>query len=116
MGGNLINCPDNVGTPSPSANLLLIKVLLNSIISTQGARFANADLANFYPMTLLKRPKYAKIKLDDIPLEIITKYNLLNLATNDGWVYIKCAHGMYGLPQSGSLGHDLLEEHLNKDG
>ncbi len=52
MGGNLINCPDDVGTPT--ANLLLIKIFLNSVISMKGAKFANADLANFYLMTPLK--------------------------------------------------------------
>ncbi len=63
MGGNLINYPDDVGTPT--ANLLLIKIFLNNVISTKGAKFANADLANFYLMTPLKRPEYAKIKLTD---------------------------------------------------
>ncbi len=43
MGGNLINYPDDVGTPI--AILLLIKIFLNSVISTKGAKFANADLA-----------------------------------------------------------------------
>jgi hypothetical protein len=31
-------------------------------------------------------------------------------------VYIKVSRGMYGLPQAGSLGHDLLEQRLNKEG
>jgi hypothetical protein len=114
MGGNLINYPDDVGTPT--ANLLLIKILLNSVISTPGAKFATADISNFYLMTPLKRPEYAKIKLSDIPEEIIDEYNLREKATPDGWVYIKVIRGMYGLPQAGSLGHDLLEERLNKEG
>ncbi len=49
MGGNLINYPDDVGTQI--ATLLLIKIFLNSVISTKGAKFDNADLANFYLMT-----------------------------------------------------------------
>jgi hypothetical protein len=52
MGGNLMNYPDDVGTPA--ANLLLIKIFLNSVISTPGAKFATADLANFFLMTPLK--------------------------------------------------------------
>ena len=98
MGGNLINYPDDVGTPT--ANLLLIKIFLNSVILTPGARFANADISNFYLMTLLKRPEYAKIRLSDIPEEIIEEYNLQEKATPDGWVYIMVIRGMYGLPQS----------------
>ena len=46
MGGNLIHYPDDVGTPT--ADLLLIKIFLNSVISTPAARFANADISNFY--------------------------------------------------------------------
>ncbi len=114
MGGNLINYPEDVGTPT--AILLLIKIFLNSIILTQGAKFANADLANFYLMTPLKRPEYTKMRLSDIPEEVIKEYNLHQFATPDGWVYIKVIRGMYGLPQAGSLGHDLLEQRLNKEG
>jgi hypothetical protein len=54
MGGNLINYPEDVGTPT--ASLLLIKIFLNSVISTEGARFANADVSNSYLMTPLRRP------------------------------------------------------------
>ena len=67
-------------------------------------------------MTPLKRPEYAKIRLSDIQDEIIVEYNLKEKATSDGWVYIKVIRGMYGLPQSGSLGHDLLERLLNAEG
>ena len=83
VGGNLINYSDDVGTPTEN-----IKIFLNSIISMDGARFADADLANFYLMTPLKRPEFAKIKLSDIPQEVITEYSLTAKATVDGWVYI----------------------------
>jgi hypothetical protein len=108
MGGNLINYPEDVGTPT--ANLLLIKIFLNSVISTAGARFANADISNFYLMTPLNRPEYAKIRMLDIPEEVINEYNLREKAMPDGWIYIEVIRGMYGLPQAGSLGHALLEE------
>ena len=114
MGGNFINYSDDVGTPT--ANLLLIKILLNSIISTPGARFANADISNFYLMTPLKHPEYAKVKLSDIPEEVIEQYKLREKVTSDGFVYMMVVWGMYGLPQAGSLGHDLLQERLNKEG
>jgi hypothetical protein len=95
MGGNLINYPEDVGTPT--ANLLLIKIFFNSVISTPGAKFANADISNFYLMTPLKQPEYAKIKLSDIPEEVIKEYKLHEKATPDGWIYIKVIRGMYGL-------------------
>ena len=84
MGGNLINYPEDVGTPT--ANLLLIKIFFNSVISTPGAKFATADISNFYLMTPLKRPEYAKIKLSDIPEEVIKEYKLNEKATPDGWI------------------------------
>eukprot|EP00804_Cyclotella_cryptica_P011209 CCRYP_007737-RB/>CCRYP_007737-RB protein AED:0.21 eAED:0.17 QI:0/-1/0/1/-1/1/1/0/1078 len=114
VGGNLINCEDDVGTPT--ADLLLIKIFFNSVISTPGARFANADLANFYLMTPLKRPEFAKIRLDNLPDEIVNEYNLKEIATPDGWVYIRITKGMYGLPQSGALANVLLETRLNAEG
>ncbi len=67
-------------------------------------------------MTPLKWPEYAKIKLTNIPEEVIKEYKLHEYVTPDGWVYIKVIQGMYGLPQSGSLGHNLLEGRLNKEG
>ncbi len=67
-------------------------------------------------MTPLKRPEYAKIKLSDIPEEVINEYKLHQYATPVGWVYIKVIRGMYGLPQAGLLGHDLLEHRLNNEG
>ena len=42
MGGNLINYPDNCGTPT--ADLLTIKLMFNSIISTPGSKFMMIDI------------------------------------------------------------------------
>lgn len=52
----------------------------------------------------------------DIPDEIIEEYKLKEKVTSDGWINIKVTKGMYGLPQAGSLRHNLLEESLNKEG
>ena len=45
MGGDKINCPFDYGTPT--AQLLTIKLLLNSVISTPGAKFMTIDISNF---------------------------------------------------------------------
>ena len=34
------------------------------------------DIKNFYPMTPLKRWEYVKLKLSDIPQEVINEYQL----------------------------------------
>jgi hypothetical protein len=56
IGGNLINFPDDCGTPT--ADLLTVKLLLNSIISTTIAKFMTLDITDFYLMTPMKRYKY----------------------------------------------------------
>ena len=109
-----MNYLDDVGTPP--ANLLLIKIFLNSVISMPGAQFTIAGISNFYLMTPLLQTESARVKLSNIREEIINEYDLHEKASLDGWVYIKVVQGMYGLPQSGSLGHDLLEQRLNQEG
>ena len=106
-GGNLINYPWDVGTAT--AEMLLVKIFFNSIISTPGAKFMTMDMSNFYLGTPMKRKEYMRIKICDIPKEIVDEYKLDEIATQDGWVYIKICRGMYGLPQSGILAQEQLE-------
>ena len=89
---------------------------MNSVITMPGARFATANISNFYFMTPLKHPEFSKINIRDIQEEFIHQYNLCKKASFDIWVDIKVIRGMYGLPQAGSLGHDLIESRLNKEG
>ena len=84
--GNIINYPGEVATPT--AKMLVAKLLFNSVVSTHRARFMTMDIANFYLMSPLKRPEYVKINLRDIPEEIILEYKLHDLAIPDGNVYV----------------------------
>ncbi len=52
-GGDHVHYPGNTGTPT--ANLLTIKLLINSIISTQGANFMTMDIKDFYLNTQMAR-------------------------------------------------------------
>ena len=67
-------------------------------------------------MTPLLRPEYVRIKLSDIPPEIVAKYGLKAMCNNKGHVFIEVTKGMYGLPQAGRLAGELLEKWLNKHG
>jgi len=78
----------------------MAKILFNSVISTKQARFAAADIKDFYLNTTMERYKYMAIPLADIPETIIKQYNLLEKAHN-GMVYVEIRKGMYGLPQAG---------------
>ncbi len=60
------------------------------------------DISNFYLMTPLKRPDYIRVKIDDIPEEIINEYNLQKIANIQGMVCIEVTKGMYGLPRQDS--------------
>ena len=61
MGGNLVNCPLDCGTPT--ADLLTVKLFINSIISTPNAKFMTLDITNFYLMTPIKQYEYLRMKL-----------------------------------------------------
>ena len=49
-----------------------------------GVQFANANIADFYLMTPLEQPKYAKIKMSNIMDKIIKEYNLRDTSTPNG--------------------------------
>ena len=111
MGGNLINYPDDCGTPT--ADLLTIKLLvLNSVISTDNAKFMTIDIKDFYLMMPMKRYEYFRMKLDLFPQDIIDEYNLHDKVDADGNVFCEVRRGMYGLPQAGIIAQQLLKERL----
>jgi hypothetical protein len=113
-GGDRVHYPFNAGTPT--ANLLTVKLLINSVISTTGARFFMMDIKNFYLCTPMTRYEYMQFKLANMPEDVITHYHLKDIATPDGYVYCKICQGMYGLPQAGIIAQELLAERLKEHG
>jgi hypothetical protein len=110
MGGNLVNYPDDCGTPT--ADLLTVKLLFNSVISTENAKFMTIDIKDFYLMTPMKRYEYFRMKIDLFPQDIIDEYNLHDKVDQDGNVFCEVRRGMYGLPQAGIIAQELLEKRL----
>jgi hypothetical protein len=98
-----------------TASLTTAKILINSVISTLGAKFLVIDIDNFYLNTPLGRFEYMVINLSSLPQEMIDKYDLIELA-RDGKVYIEIQKGMYILPQAGILANEFLQRNLAKDG
>ena len=116
VGGNLINY--NGETYTPTADLTTAKLLLNSVISTEGAKFLCIDLSNFYlksPFTSPDEYEYMWIPLWAIPEDIMKEYNIKELAQN-GRVLTEIRTGMYGLPQAGRMAYTKLVNHLADDG
>ena len=114
VGGNRINYPGDCGTPT--VDMVTVKLHLNSVISTKGARYCTIDLKDFYLMTPMTRPEYMRMKLKDLPTEFVKLYRLTDKVDTNGYIHIKIQKGMYGLPQAGILAQELLEKRLNKHG
>jgi len=51
--------------------MLVAKMLFNSVISTKDSCFMTMDISNFYLMTPLHRPGFIRMKLSNIPDEVI---------------------------------------------
>ena len=65
FGYNRIIYPGEVVTPT--AALELVKLIINSVLSLHGAKFACFDFKNFYLATPMDRSELVKIKIEDIP-------------------------------------------------
>ncbi len=105
--------PGDPGTPT--ANLLTVKLLLKSIISTPNTKFMTMDIKDFYLNTPTVRYEYMQLRLADMPKDVIVHYKLNEIATPEGYIYCKIQKGMYGLPQAGINAQQLLKERLQKD-
>jgi hypothetical protein len=65
VGGNLIYYPEKVSTPS--AYLSIVRILLNSVISTPDATFTTFDLKDFYLGTPMSHKEYMCLVISSIP-------------------------------------------------
>ena len=114
VGGNLIVYPGDCG--NPTVDLLTVKLLLNSVISTPDARFITINIKDFYLNIPMDRFDYMKLKLSDLPEDFVKLYNLASKVDKNGFVSLEIRRGMYGLPQAGILSQQLLEKQLNNQG
>ena len=113
VGGNLINYPGELTTRT--TDLVTLKILWNSVISTPNARYVTADLKLFYLTAPLDRYEYMRIPIKIIPDHIIDQYHLRDKVKN-GYVYTEIRRAMYGLPQAGILAIKLLKQRPAKHG
>ncbi len=72
--GNLINYPFELTTHT--TDMVFLKLLWNSTISTNGARFAGVDIRNMYLEIPLDRFEFMKMPLKLFPQGIIDHYGL----------------------------------------
>ena len=113
VSGNLIDYPGNLSMKV--ADMTMFKILVNSTLSTPGAKWLGLDVKNYYLGTPMDNYKYMFIPINQIPQEIIGHYNLHKIAHN-GQVYMEIRRGMYGLPQAGILAEKQLIRFLGSYG
>ena len=100
-GGDRVHFPGNAGTPT--ADLLTVKLLINSIISTAGAKFMTMNIKDFYLNSPMARYKYMQLRIVDMPDDVIEHYNLRDKATPDGYIYCKIQRGCMAFHRQVSL-------------
>jgi hypothetical protein len=86
------------------------------MISTPGARFFTIDIKNFCLCMPMSQYKYMRLKLSDMPEDVIEHYKLRVITTPDGYVYCEIRQGMYGLPQAGIITQELSAKRLKEHG
>ena len=101
FGGNNLTVPTDCGTPT--TDLLTVKLLLNSVISTPGASFVALDLKDFYLNTPMEQLEFLIMKIDHFPQDVIDHYSLRDKVDEKGFLMVRVQKGMYGLPQAGTI-------------
>ncbi len=74
VGGDCVNYPGETSTKT--SDLVMVKLLLNSTISTPGTCWMSNDIKDFYLKTPMGRYEYMRIQYDQIPDTIKRQYNL----------------------------------------
>ena len=113
-GGNILNYTGETSTET--ASIETAKLLVNSTVSTKGARFMAMDISNFYIHNDLIDYQYIRCAMSEIPKEIIDEYNLETIVNEDGYCYIEIRKVLYGLQEAGYVTHFKLKRILGLEG
>ena len=93
-GGNLIAYPDKLTTRT--ADLTVSKIMWNSVLSTDRARYTTLDIANFYiPWDTMSM--YMKMPLNIFSQHVKEQYDLDNMACK-GYVWLDILSESYLWP------------------
>ena len=69
MGDNRVEY--NGAVTTETADMTLVKLLINSVVSTPNAKFMTMDMKDFYLGTLMKGPEFVRVPVHMIPEEIM---------------------------------------------
>ena len=70
------------------------------------------DLKDFYLNTPLDRPEFLRMTLEYFLDNVIKQYNVKEKVDAKGFVILQVEEGMYGLPCTGIVTHNLFQERL----
>jgi hypothetical protein len=87
VGSNCITYPRDCG--NPTADMVTVKIHLNNVLSTKGARYCTIALKDFYLNTLMVHPEFMHMKLAELPEDFARIYKLHNLVDANGFVSIR---------------------------
>jgi len=93
IGGDKIDFDGD--TAAYTASMPTLKILLNAVVSSPGAKFATADIKDYYLGTPLvdkngqPAVEYMCIKMDHIPVDVQEQYGLAALEHSNGHVYME---------------------------
>ena len=82
VGGDILQYTGKTSTEI--ASIETAKLLINSTLSTKGAKFMAMDILNFYIHNDFKDYQYMQFAMNEIPQEIIDEYNLKTIVHEDG--------------------------------
>jgi len=115
FGGNKL-CAYNGPTSSPVADISLIKIHWNSVISDRrnfgtNTRYATLDIKDFYLMSTLPQPEWILVPVKDIPSTTLEEHHLNDFVV-DGHILCRVDGTMYGHPYAGRGANLDLVTHL----
>ena len=58
------------------------------------------NITYFYLMTPMDQYKYMRLKLADLPEDVIQQYTFQENVTKEAYAYLEIIQGMYGIPQA----------------
>ena len=113
-GGHPLDCDGETATNS--ASMETVKIPLNSVLSTSGARLSTLDVKMMHLESLLKDPQHMRFKLSQIPDDFQRQCNLHALADGQGHVHAQIDGALCGLAEAGRIANQDMADHLAKFG
>ena len=87
VGGDRVYYPGDCGTPT--VNILTVKLPLSSTVSIPDANFITIYIKTFYINMPMEFSKYMRMKISDLPANLVKHYNIQSKVTKYGYVYIE---------------------------